>query len=67
MEQEYDALVNAAGASGMADGSSVLMLLELLDRSTELAMQSIEAETDARMARAGLWRYQSILKGEHHE
>ena len=67
VEQEYDALINAAGASGMADGSSVLMLLELLDRSTELAMQSIEAETDARMAQAGLWRYQSILKGELHE
>lgn len=67
VEQEYDALVNAAGATGMADGSSVLMLLELLDRSTELAMQVIEAETDARMARAGLWRYQSILKGELHE
>ena len=67
VEQEYDALINAAGASGLADGSSVLMVLELLDRSTELAMQSIDAETDARMARAGLWRYQNILKGEHHE
>lgn len=67
VDQEYDALMNAAGTTGMADGSSMLMLLELLDRSTDLAMQALEAETEARMARAGLWRYQSIVNGESHE
>jgi hypothetical protein len=67
VDQEYDALMNAAGSTGMTEGSSMLMLLELLDRSTELAMQALDAETDARKARAGLWRYQSIIQGEPHE
>lgn len=67
VDQEYDALVNAAGTTDLSSGSSMLMLLELLERSTELSLQAIEAETEARRARAGLWRYQSILKGEFHE
>ena len=67
VEREYEALITASGATGMQEASSLLMLLELMDRDTELEMQRIEAETDARMARAELWRYQPLLTGEPHE
>jgi cobalt-zinc-cadmium efflux system outer membrane protein len=65
IEREYDALVAATGAaSGMQESSSLLMLLELLDRSTDLDMQVIEAEAEARAAEATLWKYQSLLTGD---
>jgi cobalt-zinc-cadmium efflux system outer membrane protein len=67
VEQELNALANAAGASGMADGTTVLMLLELWERCTELDMNVIEADLTAHYAQAALWRHASILTGEKHE
>ena len=67
VEQELHALVNATGASGMPDGSALLMLLELWERSTELDLQVIKADLAAQTAQAALWRHTSILQGEHHE
>lgn len=67
LEQEINTLANAAGTSGMADGNTVLMLLELWERGTELDMQVIEADLAAQSAQADLWRHATILTGEHHE
>ena len=67
IEREYASLINAAGSAGMQEGSSILMLLELIDRDAELEMTRIEAETEARMARAELWPYTSLLTGEIHD
>jgi cobalt-zinc-cadmium efflux system outer membrane protein len=67
IEREYASLIHASGSAGMQEGSSILMLLELIDRDAELEMTRIEAETEARMARAELWPYTPLLTGETHE
>jgi len=54
LDAEYDALMRAAGVGGA--GSTVLQIVELLEKATEAEVQVIEAETAARMARAELWR-----------
>ncbi len=55
---EYDSLVLSVGTSTMAVGeTSVLMVLEILERQTDAELQVIEADYAARSARAELWRY----------
>jgi outer membrane protein, heavy metal efflux system len=53
---EADALVRAASA-GRGGESTVLLLVELLDRSAEADLRALDAELAARLARAGLWRH----------
>lgn len=67
LDREYDAWIASTGTTGMMESSSVLMLVELLERSTELRMQSIDAEAEARSARASLWRYFPFSTGDEHE
>ena len=57
LDAEYDTLVRAAGTGGMGNDSSVLMLLEVLEKTTDAHLQVIDAEGAARSARAELWRY----------
>lgn len=56
LDAEYDSLVRSAG-TGMGGETSVLMVLEILERQTETKLQIIEAEAAARVARAELWRH----------
>jgi|APTNR8051073442_1049403.scaffolds.fasta_scaffold00025_79 hypothetical protein len=67
VELELNSLVTTTDTSGMADGNTVLMLLELWERGTELDMQVIEADLAAQSAQAALWRHVPLLTGEHHE
>lgn len=60
LDAEYEALVSSVGAGGMGSESPVLMLLELLERSTEAQLQAVEADGAARVARAGLWRFAPV-------
>ena len=59
LDAEYDSLVRSSGtaASGMGGETSVLMVLEILERQTDAHLQIIEAEAAARAARAELWRH----------
>jgi hypothetical protein len=57
LDAEYDTLVRSAGTGGMGNDSSVLMLLEVLEKTTDAQLQVIDAEGAARIARAELWRY----------
>jgi cobalt-zinc-cadmium efflux system outer membrane protein len=58
LDAEYDSLVRTAGTSGGLDGeTSVLLVLELLERQAETRLQIIEAEAAARLARAELWSH----------
>lgn len=54
-DAEYDALSRTAGLPG--EGSSVLEAVEILEKSTDIDLQIIEAEITARRLRADLWRY----------
>ena len=54
---EYDTLVRAAGTGGMGGESTVLMILEVLEKTTDAHLQEIDAEGAARIAQAELWRY----------
>ncbi len=67
LDREYEAWITSTGTTGMTGSSSVLMLIELLERSTELQMQSIDAEAEAQSARASLWRYHPFVTGDEHE
>lgn len=57
LNADYDTLVSAAGTGGMGGDSTVLMLLEVLEKTTEAQLQVIDAEGSVRAARAELWRY----------
>ena len=57
LDAECDALVRAAGTGGMGAGSPVLMLLELLERQTDVRMKTIAADGALRVARAQLWAH----------
>lgn len=46
-----------SGGGGMGGDSAVLHAVDILDKSTDTQMQIIEAETNARVTRAELWRY----------
>jgi len=57
LSADYDTLVRAAGTGGMSNESSVLMILEVLEKTTDAQLQVIDAEGSVRTARAELWRY----------
>jgi outer membrane protein TolC len=57
LDADYESLVRAAGTGGMGGDSTVLMLIEILEKSTEARLQRIDAEGSVRAARAGLWRH----------
>jgi outer membrane protein TolC len=61
LDAEYDSLIRSAGTPTMAGGeTSVLMVLEILERQTEAELQVVEADYAARSARAELWRHTLI-------
>lgn len=53
---EYDSLVTTTAASRGGE-STVLQTVDILDKTTEIEAQLIQADTAARTARAELWRY----------
>ena len=57
LQAEYDAILRAAGTGGMGGESSILMLIETLEKTTETEIQAIDATAAAQRARAELWRY----------
>jgi outer membrane protein TolC len=58
LDAEYESFVRSAGtADGMTGGSTVLMIIDILERHTDAQLQVIDAEGAARLARAELWRY----------
>jgi outer membrane protein TolC len=57
LDADYESLMRAAGAGGMGSDSTVLMLVEILEKSTEARLQVVDAEGAARAAQAGLWRH----------
>jgi outer membrane protein TolC len=57
IDAEYETVVNAAAAEGMKSESSVLMLLELLEKRVESGVSVIDAEAAARTSSAALWEY----------
>ena len=59
---DYDTLRRNAGltstsGNAMSSDSSVLMILEVLEKTTDAQLQAIDADGAARLARAELWRY----------
>jgi len=67
LDREYDAWIASTGTTGSMGASSVLMLVDLLERGTMLQIQSVEAESEALKARAALWKYVTMEPGESHE
>ena len=57
LDAEQESLLRSAGTPGMPGETSVLLLLELLERQTDTRLQLIDAEFAARAARAELWRH----------
>jgi outer membrane protein TolC len=57
LEAEYETVVKSAAVGGMNDQSTVLMLLELLDKRVETGISVIGAETAARTSAAALWEH----------
>ncbi len=56
LNAEYESMIGSAGVTSTG-GSTVLQLVELLEKATEAELQVIEAVTAARVARAELWTY----------
>lgn len=59
---DYDTLRRNAGltttsGNAMSSDTSVLMILEVLEKTTDAQLQAIDADGAARLARAELWRY----------
>ncbi len=67
LDREYEAWIDSVGTTGAMESSAILMLIELLERGTDLQMQMIDADAEARAALASLWRYHSFGNGENHE
>ncbi len=58
LDAEYESFVRSAGtADGMSGESTVLMIIDILERHTDAQLQVIDAEGAARLVRAELWRY----------
>ncbi len=63
LDAQYDSLVRSAGAGSALGGeSTVLMAVEILEKAAETELKVIDADTAARTARAGLWRYVSTAR-----
>ncbi len=56
LQAEYDAFLRAASVGNPSE-STVLMTVELLEKTTEAEIKTIEAERAARLAAAELWRH----------
>ena len=56
LDAEYDAMVRSAGVGGSGE-STVLQIVELLEKATDTELQIIRADTAVRTACAELWRY----------
>ncbi len=67
LDREYDAWIESTGTAGSMDASSVLMLIDLLERRTMLHMQAIDADQADMAGRAVLWKYVPLNPGEYHE
>lgn len=60
LDAEYESFVRSAGtADGMTGESTVLMVIDILERHTDAQLQVIDAGGAVRLARAELWRYAS--------
>ena len=60
LDAEYDSLLRSSGTAataGMGGETSVLLVLEILERQTDTRLQIIDAEAAAKTARAELWRH----------
>jgi outer membrane protein, heavy metal efflux system len=57
LDADFESLVRAAGTGGTGGESTVLMILEVLEKSTEARLQVVDAEGTVRAARAALWRH----------
>jgi hypothetical protein len=57
LDAEYETVVKAAAVEGMNDQSTVLMLLELLEKRVETGISVIDAEAAARASAAALWEH----------
>jgi outer membrane protein TolC len=60
LNADLETLVNSAGTGGMGGESTVLMILEILEKATDAQLQVIDAEGSAIAARAALWRYAPV-------
>jgi len=67
LDREYEAWVESTGTTDSMDASSVLMLIDLLERRTMLQMQVIDADLQSQISQAALWRYVPLMRGEKHE
>lgn len=56
LNAEYDSLLRTASAGGMGE-STILMVVELLEKMTNAELGIIKAHTGARLARTDLWRH----------
>ena len=56
LEAEYESMLRAA-STGSGQASTVLEVVELLEKTTEAEIQIIRADTAVRTARAELWRF----------
>lgn len=56
LEAEYESVLRAA-STGSGQASTILEVVELLEKTTEAEIQIIRADTAVRTARAELWRY----------
>lgn len=62
LDAEYAGLVRAAAASGaMGADSTVLMILEILEKQADTQWQVIEADAAHRAAAADLWKYTTLI------
>jgi outer membrane protein TolC len=60
LNADLETLLNAAGTGGMGGESTVLMILEILEKATDAQLQVIDAEGSVLTARAALWRYAPV-------
>jgi outer membrane protein TolC len=57
LDAEYDSLVRSAGVASSGADSSILQLVELLEKSADTELRIVRADTAVQTARAELWRY----------
>ena len=61
LNAEYDSMVRTASVGGMGQ-STILEIVELLEKATETELQTIRADTAVQVARAELWRYMPVAQ-----
>lgn len=60
LDADLETLINTAGTGGMGTDSSVLMILEVLEKVTEAEIQVIDADGAVLAAQSELWRYAPV-------